>query len=208
MSTKYIGKFPEFFREIVALLGLAKREIVIFCDFPAYASFSEPHTWLDYEHTIRRKALNEGVHITLTCLPQTSRARAVEEQFFPRSGHHQAWDIWKRSPGISEKLEQFLSAHEGVPTVDKLSKGQFLAILAETERRALEETFASAHIQEINIDIRFHFWLVDGASAVFAIGLEQVVEYGFATKDQELISRLIKLYEQHKASVPASAEAS
>jgi hypothetical protein len=34
LSTRYPGQFPQYYPSIVDLLGRAKREIIIFCDFP------------------------------------------------------------------------------------------------------------------------------------------------------------------------------
>src|SRR5438067_76136 len=177
LSTRYVGQFPEFFPEIVSLLNSAKREITIFCDFPAYCSFSDPHTFLDYQHTLERKAQQEEVRIIFTCLGPDHRVRAVNDQFFQAG---QEWEAWKTNLGIRDRLSHFLSKHRG-PPVDKLTKEQFFETLERLEKRTLEETFANATIRELDTYIPLYFWLVDGMKAVFAIPSERTLEYGFFT---------------------------
>lgn len=201
LSTRYIGQFPEFFPEIVSLLKSAKREIVIFCDFPAYACFSDPHTFLEYQHTLQRKAQHEEVRVIFTCLGSTYRSKGVQDQFFSSS---QEWDEWKRDPNIEKRLCHFLSFRRGVPTIDELGMDQFLELLERIEQRTLEETFASAQVREIDAYIPVYFWLVDGMNAVFAIPADKTLEYGFSTTDQKLISALVLMRDQYHRGIAAT----
>ena len=36
ISTQYIGEFPDYIPEITALIERARKEVIIFCDFPTY----------------------------------------------------------------------------------------------------------------------------------------------------------------------------
>lgn len=191
LSTRYVGQFPEYYPEIVELLKGAKREIVIFCDFPAYASFTDPRTWFDYEQTVERKTQQEGVTVSLTCLNQRHRSMALHEQFFDGLN----WNDWKNMPTVNGQLQYFLSSRRQAPSFNELTQDQFISMLDAVDRRSLQDTFEKAQIRELDSYIPLFFWLTDGIKAVFAIpGTSQrAVEYGFLTTDQKLISAFLDM---------------
>lgn len=196
LSTRFIGQFPEFFPEIVTLLKSAKREIVIFCDLPAYASFSDPHTFLDYQQTLERKIKDEEVRTTLTCLGPAFRQNAIVEQFF---GNGVEWNEWKNHLEHKKSLRRFLALHKRTTPIDELAKEEFLKILEAIGNRTIEDTLAGAEVRQIDTYIPLYFWLIDGMDAVFSIPSsdEITLEYGFATTDQKLISALVEMRDQY-----------
>jgi hypothetical protein len=197
LSTRYVGQFPEYYPEIVELLNRAKREIVIFCDFPAYASFTDPQTWLDYEQTLERKTQREGVTLSLTCLNQRNRSMALQEQFFDPQND---WNAWKEDE--NEKLRRFLSSRRGARSVDELTKEEFVKMLEAVDRHSLEDTFERADVRQLDCYIPIFFWLTDGIRAVFAIpgSAQRAVEYGFSTTDQKLISAFLDMREHYNCA--------
>ncbi len=48
LSTRYVGNFPFFLNKIIELISSAQHEIIVFCDYPAYADFSDPPGALAY----------------------------------------------------------------------------------------------------------------------------------------------------------------
>jgi hypothetical protein len=201
LSTRYIGQFPEFFQDIVSLIKTAKHEIVIFCDSPAYTCFSDHLTFLEYKHELERKAQEEEMTITFTCSGPEYRSRTAIKQFLASP---LGWDERKTEPVFNKRLKYFLSSHRGAPAIDGLTAHQFLELIADTEKRTLEDTFAQAHVREIEVYIPLHFWLVDNIKAVFAIP-EGTVEYGFSTTDQKLISALVVMRDQYHGGSGASS---
>ncbi|MBZ5551128.1 MAG: hypothetical protein LAO21_00300 [Acidobacteriia bacterium] len=200
ISTRYIGMFPEYYAEIVSLLERAKQEIIIFCDFPSYGSFSDPRYWLLYRQAIERKSVN-GVKIELTCLNKSLRSVCLEEQFF--EGCHD-WNIWKQTPINKNRLQSLLDSHRGSPGIVELSKEQFLKMLEADEQQALNETFANATISAIDSNASLYFWLIDKNSAVFAIPSVAEREYGFSTIDQKLISAFIDMRDRYHRDAATS----
>lgn len=200
LSTRYIGQFPEYVPEIVSLLRRAKRQIVIFCDFPSYASYTDPDTWLDYKQTLERKIQQEEVKVAITFLNQSRRSRAVQEQFFDGC---QDWNGWKSEPTNIKRLQRFLSTRSQAPSIARLTKEDFMSLVEEFDQRTLRETFAGAELWQIDSYIPLFFWLVDGMTAVFAIpgSVERAVEYGFSTTDQKLISAFVDMRQHYHREI-------
>src|ERR1051325_10025570 len=64
LSTRYLGNYPAFFRQIVKVVGSAQKNLVIVCDFPAYGSFSEPSTFEDYSYAIKKRRQFVNLEVT------------------------------------------------------------------------------------------------------------------------------------------------
>lgn len=73
LPTKRLGRFPSFLPEIVGLIQNASRSVTIFCDFPAYGSFSDPDTFRVYQRAIEDKIV-ERRDVTIACLSKDARA--------------------------------------------------------------------------------------------------------------------------------------
>ncbi|MEW6130920.1 MAG: hypothetical protein AB1757_28070 [Acidobacteriota bacterium] len=205
LSTRYIGQFPEYFPEVVAFLEHAKREIEIFCDYPAYGSFSDPINWLAYRQALERKIQQEEVRVNITCLNETSRNKSVIEQFFKPA---QTWEEWKQDSGNAKRLEKYLSLHGGAPGFEDLTREYFLEMLKKDEKRTLEVVLAGAKIREIDSYVPLYFWIVDRNSAVFAIPSfsERAIEYGFSTTDQKLISAFEDMRDRYHRDIDSSTK--
>ena len=197
LSTRYLGQFPEFIPEIVIHIKRARKEIIIFCDFPAYGHFSDRRNWLEYGQTIKKKTF-DNVRVSLTCFNQKRRFDFNHEQF-PKVA--EGWDEWKKDPQFINKLQALLRSHGKSSDAGNLSKEEFVQLLEDTERLMLDDEFLNAEKLEVNADMPLYFWIIDGAEAIFAIPSfsEEATEYGFFTSDPKLISafqQIVRRYER------------
>lgn len=189
LSTRLLGTFPDYYEDIVGLLGDAQERIVVFCDHPAYGSFSKRATWeFGYHHNLKRQLVKERRRLEITCLDEAGRRESVTQQFFEAGKN---WETLKQE--ATEKLEELLRAHPKASKIPDLTQKEFEDILESEEVRTLED-LQGADIHEINAHMPLYFWLIDSGSAraraIFAIPSfsEKIVEYGFITTDQGLIS--------------------
>jgi hypothetical protein len=197
LSTRYIGPFPKYYPDIANLLDGANEEIIIFCDFPAYAGFSDSRTWLRYRQTIERK-LDEGLKIELTCLGEEFRSKCLNEQLLEAN---QQWDEWKQEPRNRKRVQALLGSHRTPVTIDELSKQQLLEMLADEDRQALDVTFLKATVKEVDVYMPMYFWLIDRQRAIFAIPSLYEKEYGFSTIDQKLIGAFIDMRDRYHLGI-------
>ena len=205
LSTRYIGKFPEYYSTIVELLDRANHSIIIFCDFPAYGSFTDRPTWVRYHQTIERKSLQENMEISITCLDEAHRSEYVKEQLFKDI---KGWDEWKQSE--RKRLEQLIKATPEAPNFDPLTREDLLAIFIKAEQQELKTTFAAATRKEIDTIMPLYFWLIDGYSAIFAIPSlsERAVEHGFSTTDSKLTSAFLEMRDRYHRGIAAAPNVS
>jgi hypothetical protein len=212
LTTRLLGTFPEYYENITDLLGEAQEKIVVFCDHAAYGSFSKRNIWKFHYHYILQRQLKEQERgVELTCLDQKGRRGLVKDQFF---GAGKDLEAWKKDPDFMVKLGETLSAQSEPVRAEELTEDEFENIIEAEEKRTLAELRgAGAEIHEISADVPLYFWLIDSgtprARAIFAIPSfsEKIVEYGFITEDQGLISafeqmrdRYQKNYSQERAS--------
>jgi hypothetical protein len=188
LSTRYIGQFPQYYPTIVDLIARAKRSVIIFCDFPAYGSLTDPKSWLNYKQILERKMQQDDMKVAVTCLDKERRQAFVREQLFqPGNG----WNEWKTNPVSVEQLKTLLKWHGIKKDVKDLGEDEFFQVLEFDEERMLNETFARAETCELESYVPLHFWLIDDdVSAIFAIPSVSAIEYGFSTTDPRLISAL------------------
>lgn len=198
LSTRYIGKFPDFLATIVDELQRANRSISIFCDFPAYGYFSDYKTALKYKQVLETKRA-ENVAIELTCLDASKRAQTEDEQFAPDS-----WVQWQSDLNAKAKLNQFLTRRLGETAAASAKREEFLQALNELDASFLQDVFQNTAV-EIGFDIPIYFWIIDGRTAVFAISArsdrESWEEYGFVTSDHALIQAFQELSVRYREKV-------
>jgi hypothetical protein len=180
LSTKYLGKFPDYLSEIADLLKGAKKRIDICCDFPAYGHFSNIDAFRSYEAVLAEK--KGHVKITLICPKPTLRLHALRQQF------ENQFD----TPSFQRKLGHFLR-DEGKEKAEAVTLEKFVHLLeksnVDTLRRVLLHDHDMAPSDEI---LHLFFWLVDERVAIFSIPSrpEKASEYGFYTSDRQLIKAL------------------
>jgi|ERR1043166_821657 hypothetical protein len=193
LPTRYIGQFPDYLQEIVNLFDKAEREIVAFCDFPAYGSFTSPKKFLKYRQKLEQK-LADNLPVQLTCLDKSGRMKVTRKQFLRKP-----WNQWTADPQNKDQLEWFLKHHD---KDTKVSEEEFISLLEEDDGGMLQiMRGAGAKVFEVNKDMPLYYWVVDNQEAIFAIIVlsERAVEYGFRTSDQKLINALNEMRQQYCA---------
>lgn len=182
ISTHYISEFPDFIREIVALIQEARSSVLIFCDIPAYGQFSARPDWIQYNRAIEDLKENENVTIELVCLDHKRRVSFYHEflQGLP-------WPKWKEKN--AKKLEQLLLAKNTMVKFESVSEEEFVGLLEDTNKLMIQGAFSRIKPIEIKAFMPAYFWLVDGTHAIFSVPAlhEGHTEYGFSTTDGKLI---------------------
>ncbi|MGZ5445138.1 MAG: hypothetical protein ACXW5U_15900 [Thermoanaerobaculia bacterium] len=201
LSTRYLGKFPRFLRNIVDEISGAAESVVIFCDFPAYGCFSDPRVALEYRQVLERKAA-DGLRIELTCLDAALRRRYEREQFT-----EDTWQRWQSDARATSRIAEFLRKRRAADGSD-LSLETFMKELEGIDESYLRDVFAG-HVREMSVDIPMYFWIVDGRSAIFAISAMSDTdgweEYGFITADHALIQALQEMRTRYRKHTPETS---
>ena len=194
LSTRYIGEFPEYLPLIVSLIKQAQKEVLVFCDIPAYGHFSDYTNWLEYRYVIEKQS--GKIPVSLTCLNKEWRNKTHDEQFTEKE---LAWDEWKKEAKIREQLQRYLQINSRSVNVETLSKQEFADMVEETDNQMLSGVFATCDIMEVAAYIPLYFWLVDKKEAIFTIPSysNKHSEYGFFTSDPRLISAFIEMKERY-----------
>jgi len=203
LTTRLLGTFPEYYEDITDLLKDAQEKIVVFCDHAAYGSFSKRNIWeFHYHYTLQRQLKEQKRQVEVTCLNQKGRRGLVKDQFF---GAGKDLEDWKKDPDFMIKLQETLSAQSEPMRAEEITEEEFENIIEAEEMRTLAELrCAGAEIHEISADVPLYFWLIDSgtsrARAIFAIPSfsEKLVEYGFITEDQGLISAFEQMRDRYQ----------
>ena len=198
ISTRYVAHFPLYFKDIVALIDEAQERIDIFCDFPAYGSFSSREYFLDYRHKLEKK-LDQGITVEITCLSREGRSALVKEQFL---GRHGDWDKKKYSEAFGTQLADFLDAHGKRSELAGLTLETFLGMIEQEDTLMLTEFLSKAAISQIKAHVPIYFWLIDNRKAIFSIASlsEKEIEHGFVTTDSSLIKALISMRRRYNST--------
>jgi hypothetical protein len=204
-STRYLSAFPGYFEDIVELLRQAKESIVIFCDFPAYGSFSNRAAFLSYRYLLEQK-LEEGIPVEVTFLVREARREIAREQFSAGID----WEAKKRSPDFGPRLKAFAEAHGWTTSVADLTFDGFLELIEKEDDLMETEFLSKAHRFPIERHVPIYFWLVDGNRAIFSIASlsAKAIEHGFTTFDQKLISAfedMRRRYDYPTGATPVAA---
>lgn len=185
ITTRYIDEFPYYFPQIISMLAEAKTSIVIACDLPCYASFSDRINWIDYKHILETKA-HKSISINMLYYNESLRNFLLMEQY---SEIRTNWDIWKDDINNKNKVLQYLKSMNSKATINSFRFTDFLELL-EKENTETIKTFSN-HIkmQEIDTNMPIFFWIIDGKQAIFAIpsNSKNFKTYGFITSDPRLI---------------------
>ncbi|HZT35029.1 MAG TPA: hypothetical protein VFA15_03845 [Nitrososphaera sp.] len=186
LTTRFIGRFTEYFPTVVSIIENAEKEIIVFCDFAAVGCFSCPEDHLRYRQAIEGK-LFKGIRTEFTILNKAMRHKVARVEF---SKEGNDWDEWKYLN--REKIDKFLFYYNLSLTFEALSKETFLDLLEAIEESLLRQSFARANLKEIESEMTIYFWLVDERIAVLAVApfTDDIGTYGFLTSDHKLLSAL------------------
>jgi hypothetical protein len=195
LTTRFIGPFPDYIPRIVSLIESAEKEIIIFCDVPAYGCFRAHDHHVKYRQAIERKILdNDKKSIQLTFLNEEWRLRALLEQY-PFEGDE--WNKMKKDKG--HLLAEFLVHYGDENTSETLTKDTFLDLIEKLNLRILNQEFSSK-AKEVSVAMPVIFWLVDNKEAVFAVPAyeQDIVTLGFSTSDQSLIAAFKEMSKRYR----------
>jgi hypothetical protein len=185
LPTQRLGQFPTFLSHIVRKIRAAKRSITIFCDYPAYGSFSDPETFRRYHRAIEDK-IEEKKRVTIACLGEKERAQCFRVQ---ETRDLQSWKTYKerRRPAF----QKYLDFHACKETVDELTNDAFINYIIAEDNQAAYQHYRGAQILDVHARPTVYFWLIDDEVMIFVIpSATRLDEYGFYTQDPHLIASL------------------
>lgn len=193
LTTRFIGAFPEYIPHIISLLEGAERELIIFCDLPAYGSFTSHDNHIKYRQTIERKIF-DGKNVELTFLNKGWRDRVLDEQFHFEGNEWESWKVEKE-----KLLDEFLAHYGSDHKRNELTKEGFSQIVDRLNNRLLSEEFLNK-AKEVGAFMPLLFWLIDDKEAVFAIPVykRDVATLGFRTSDQSLIEAFKEMSKRYR----------
>ncbi|HBB86795.1 MAG TPA: hypothetical protein DC047_04195 [Blastocatellia bacterium] len=184
-TTRYVGEFPAFLKDIVDILGETKpgEEITIISDFPGYGIYSNHRAFLTYEQVIKEKLLESPV--SMVVLDHNQRTDVLNAEF----GKRNIQEIKRSSP-----FKEFMSW--ALHNESEFRSPEDLCLAIEKEQiDAYESNFKSIRNKcESNRALPILLWIVSDRVAVFSIPNllpeQGAVEAGFITRDQRLITQL------------------
>lgn len=201
LSTRYLGLFPRYVSDIADLVRQARQEILILCDYPAYACFSDAKACRAYQRAIEDK-ISDGVKVHLICYTDDERAKFHEKQF-PQRG--ESWVTWRAHPDNHPRLEAMHRDYRNAAgltaaTVEDLDEAGFKSLMLAANRRMRDETFVKGtRMMEIDTYMPIYFWLVDSTEAVFSIPslTAKASEHGFRTISSDFITAFKDMWERY-----------
>lgn len=203
LSTRYLGKFPDYLPVVSDLVRSARIELRIVNGNPTPGYFSSPSTWLDYKQALEKK-VRSGVVVSLICMNDRQRRQRLEQQF-PTS--QQGWDDWVIAN--CAKVVEFLKFRFPDTKLEELDYSKFLDLLQMTQRDILKDSFKLNGISVLEIDqtVLVQVWIADKERAVFSIQSLQAntLSHGLFTSDPLFVSALhsmIELYATQRSDPP------
>jgi hypothetical protein len=210
LSTRYLGKFPDFIPDITNLIGDAKRTITIACDFPGYGMFSAPRRFKLYLQAIESRLIHNQCNIIMIHLGTSLRRRTLDEQF---PTEERDWNEWKKNNENNNNLVKFIRYYpwpsstigsinlkdfKGLKEIKAIIKliniKDFKHVLEKEEIKLLERfyNYPNAILCLTKVHMAIHFWIIDDKEAIFSIPTyeEGSEEVGFKTSDRSLIDAL------------------
>lgn len=184
LPTKRLGKFPSFLPQIVELVNKANSSVTIFCDYPAYGSFSDPETFRRYHGAIEDKIGQLKKKVTIACLGAKSRREETRRQ---EARDPEVWEEYKRIR--HDAFHRYFEFHTSSVDVSVLTNDEFMDTIIREDDQALEHIFRGATILEVYPRPTIYFWLIDDSSMIFVIpSATRLDEFGFYTQDSHLIA--------------------
>lgn len=203
LSTRQIGRFPEFMSDIIDLLDEAEDEIVICCDHPAYGVFSAFEEYDDYAETVRRKVA-QGIPTSLLHNDTLRRAQLRKIQL--RNGGD--WKAWRQKKNMRDFLAKYGDTEQRWSErlwILRITEEEFLEVLAKIDEEALRDVFGEVspeHKITTHDVLPLYFWMASGKrgpKAVFALAplTAGAPEVGFRTEDAGLVRALRGIFERY-----------
>ena len=218
-KTNSLGDIPYLLPEANKLLKKAKKgdTIKICCDFPAYGCFSCPETWLEYTDELENLGV-KGVDLSFICANQKIREEISNWQFPIGSCSGDKWDGFKlrkideSQPTYHENIKTFISIIKKEKKMFEFISAKMKIPLNPTREELIQlmeyaDQFTYKNVphslkKAYSKPIPIYYWIFDTEiegkvtrEAVFTLACfnNKRFEYGFHTKDKELIDALEQL---------------
>jgi hypothetical protein len=196
ISTRPIGRFPDFVDVIEKTVRGAKRSLIVACDFPAYGEFDDKG--LPIQHAIEDK-IHQVKTVSLTFFVRSRRDSARRAQF-PES----EWNSTMDKGGERQKMLTFLARHGYVkPAAPRYP--DFIATMGDYDDSLLSNQFRGADARQVANDMPLFFWIADDSEAVMVVQTPGGHEdSAFWTRDPQLIAALKSVASDYRSAVPCS----
>lgn len=196
MTTREVGTFPSYMREVEKLIAGARDYVVIACDFPGYGAWVDRGHYSAYVKALEnRKAervrRSQPLRIEVLVLDAEGRARSLEERF-----PEERWREYVRKGGFARSRRLYEELENcSVPE----NREQFITEMINRQNRALHADLRFADCHEYNGLMPIHFWIADGEKAVFAIPGKSgdLTDHGFITEEAGLVDSLMAIWERY-----------
>lgn len=186
ISTRYVDTFPRNMPEITNLIGTTKNSLLIVTDVAAYAQYSGPGAFDEYNSVLHRLASpDKKIDIKLLCYDSETESVYREKQFgikneeeFKKLQDTEMYKAWIRHRGGKNPPQ---------------SVKDFYDLLHERNRTFLNDlSDRNVKIKVTKKELPVFLWIVDGKEAIFSFYNygKSPREVSFRTIDQNLIKKL------------------
>lgn len=196
LSTKFIGEFPSYMDDLIALIEGANRCVTIVCDYVGYGLFSNREQFLQYSQAIQIK-INAKVNVRYVLLDKKRRSELHDAQFAKYTRDKKAWERWREEHRT--RLETFCKFYACGCTSADIDNAAFKAALEGAELELLDTVFRGGDLREIDFQTSVYFWIRDESEVIFTIPSfsEEAKEFGFRSTDEPLIKSFLGIYDRY-----------
>jgi hypothetical protein len=196
LTTKEIGSFPSYMKEVERLISEARESIFIATDFPGHGAWTDRGCYASYVKTLENRKADRirrghALSIQVLSLDAEARENALSSRF-PDS----RWKEYTRK-GPFARSQRLYEELENCAVPD--SRPQFLQEMAARQQRAIDSDLRFADRWEYRGVMPIYLWIIDGERAVFAIPSfgDQLTEYGFITEEAGLVQALLSVWARY-----------
>lgn len=195
LSTKYIGRFPDYIDEIEGVIERAEHELLILSTLPLIGAVRAPEKWWRLG-----RALDGRLHGTRRIPVKAVFADARTRPDFFRQMFREAvetWPTWIARPENRTRIDDFAGRFECATPI--ATADDYLAALECAVRLALERTYKGAEIFEMGTTTTLSLWIADSSEAVLAIRTFAARDdsHAFLTADTQLVQALRAIHAEH-----------
>jgi len=202
LTTTYIGEFPQFLRNIIAVIGSAHESVSVATNVPGYGLYTDHEKYLEYISALQKQLAN-GRKVKIVVLAEQAQAQFRKRQFQKLTIE----ELKNPQKTASNNFKAFLRwsdrTAENIPTMDA-----FRSALSAEQKSLWEHDFRGFNRALYDKPMPIYLWIVDGHLAIFAVPTFPVANEGaFLTKDERLIHQLQSVFDGYLAdATPVSSK--
>jgi hypothetical protein len=193
LSTRYLGKFPAYYSEIVSVISTAKENLKIVCTIPMHCIYSDHDGWLDGKHALEN-SLKPSHRIDVSCVFANSsgQRRFLKNQLRDAVTN---WSTYRAVPKNENKIKCIFEKY-GTGNLDDLTSDGFFDLFETAANQELKTTYNGATVVHVSEISSLYMWVADGKEAVFVISTTEPSFFAeaFWTKDLGLIHALERMH--------------